>query len=241
MPVNLAKESAANAAVDEQIHNDIHIIGVGSGSTIVPAVKRIAEIVHKNNLDLICVPTSLQARELILSNGLKLGSLAEYQELDLAIDGADEVDEQFNCIKGGGGCQTQEKLVAVCAKRFIVVADEKKWSPCLGTKWTKGIPIEVIPVAYKLTKKEIEKQLGGEVVVREGTEKLGPVLTDQGNFILDWKFDPLKIVNWFDVNRTLKLVPGVVETGLFVNMIYKGYFGNSDGKVEIRTNPTMSS
>ncbi|CAF5190028.1 unnamed protein product, partial [Rotaria magnacalcarata] len=99
MPVNLAKESAANAAVDEQIHNNIHIIGVGSGSTIVPAVKRIAEIVHKNNLDLICVPTSLQARELILSNGLKLGSLAEYQELDLAIDGADEVDEQFNCIK----------------------------------------------------------------------------------------------------------------------------------------------
>lgn len=68
---------------------------------------------------------SFQARELILSNGLKLGSLIEYQELDVAIDGADEVDEEFNCIKGGGGCQTQEKLVAICAKRFIVVADEK--------------------------------------------------------------------------------------------------------------------
>ncbi|CAF0810922.1 unnamed protein product [Rotaria sordida] len=241
MPTNLAKESAACAAVNEQIHNNVRIIGIGSGSTIIPAVKRIAEIVQKDNLDLICVPTSLQARELILSNGLKLSSLVEHQELDLAIDGADEIDEQFNCIKGGGGCHTQEKLVAFCSKKFIVVADEKKWSKRLGNTWTKGIPIEVIPIAYKITKKEIEKQLGGEVIVREGTEKLGPVLTDQGNFILDWKFDASKISNWSDINQTLKMIPGVVETGLFVNMIYKVYLGNSEGKVEVKTNPAISS
>jgi len=220
----------------------VHIIGVGSGSTIIPAVKRIAELVKKDKLDLICVPTSLQARELILSNDLKLGSLVEYQELDVAIDGADEVDEQFNCIKGGGGCQTQEKLVAFCAKKFIVIAEEKKkWSKNLGDKWEKGIPIEVIPVAYKITKKEIEKQLGGEVIVREGTEKIGPVLTDQGNFILDWKFESSKVFNWSDVNQKLKMIPGVVETGLFINMISKAYFGNREGKVEIKTNPRISS
>ncbi|CAF3358840.1 unnamed protein product [Rotaria sp. Silwood1] len=241
MPTSIAKEVAAHAAVNENIRNNIHIIGIGSGSTIIPAVQKIAEIVHKDNLDLICIPTSLQARELILSNGLKLGSLAEYQELDLAIDGADEIDAQFNCIKGGGGCQTQEKLVAFCAKKFIVVADEKKWSTSLGDKWQKGIPIEVMQIAYKVTKREIEKQLGGEVIVREGTEKVGPVLTDQGNFILDWKFDASKISNWLDVNRILKMIPGVVETGLFVNMIYKAYLGSNEGKVEVKTNPAISS
>ncbi|CAF0808124.1 unnamed protein product [Adineta ricciae] len=241
MSVDKAKESAAIAAVNEHINHNVHVIGVGSGSTIIPAVKRIAEMVEKDKLDLICVPTSLQARELILSHGLKLGSLVEYQELDVAIDGADEVDEQFNCIKGGGGCQTQEKLVAICAKKFIVVADEKKWSTNLGDKWKKGVPIEVLPIAYKITKKEIEKQLGGEVIVREGTGKVGPVLTDQGNFILDWKFDSSKVFNWSDVNQQLKLIPGVVETGLFINMISKAYFGNNDGNVQVKVNSAIVS
>lgn len=131
----------------------------------------------------------MEYQEVSIDYGLSLFDGFLMFQLDLAIDGADEVDEQFNCIKGGGGCQTQEKLVAICAKKFIVIADEKyenvrfrwietlflcnrKWSKKLGEKWEKGIPIEVLPIAYKITKKEIEKQLGGEAVVREGTEKL---------------------------------------------------------------------
>ncbi|CAF4097511.1 unnamed protein product [Rotaria sordida] len=130
--------------------------------------------------------------------------------LDVAIDGVSEIDVQFNCLKGGGGgCHTQEKLVASCAKKFIVIGDEAKWSQNLGDKWKSGMSIEVLQVAYKLVMKEIQKQLGGEVKIREGTGKLGPVITDNGHFILDWKFDPpVAPINWSNINEKLKMISG---------------------------------
>lgn len=97
---------------------------------------------------MICIPSSFQATQLILKHGLTLGDLSQYPVIDVAIDGADEVDVDLNCIKGGGGCQLQEKIVIANAKQFVIIADYRKDSRTLGTTWTKGVPVEVIPMAY---------------------------------------------------------------------------------------------
>ncbi|PSN32260.1 Ribose-5-phosphate isomerase [Blattella germanica] len=123
LPVEYAKKIAAVKAVNEFV-KDNFVVGVGSGSTIVYAVERLAQRVKDENLSIVCVPTSYQARQLILNHKLQLGDLEMYPKLDCAIDGADEVDAKMTLIKGGGGCLTQEKIVASCAKQLIIVADE---------------------------------------------------------------------------------------------------------------------
>ena len=111
MSLESAKKIAAEKAIDEHVKNDL-VVGIGSGSTIVYAVNRLAERVKKENLNVVCIPTSFQAKQLILQNNLKLGELSSYPELDVAIDGADECDAELNCIKGGGGCLLQvRKLI----------------------------------------------------------------------------------------------------------------------------------
>ncbi|RXG70960.1 Ribose-5-phosphate isomerase [Armadillidium vulgare] len=153
--------------------------------------------------------------------------------LDVTIDGADECDLDLVAIKGGGGCLLQEKVVASAAKHFIVIADYRKCSKRLGEQWKKGIPIEVVPMAYSTVKLKIEKLYFGEAILREAKAKAGPVVTDNGNFILDWVFKE-NITDWKIVNQTIKMIPGVVETGLFVNMIKQAYFGMEDGSVRSR-------
>jgi ribose 5-phosphate isomerase A len=164
-----AKRAAARQAVDENIKTN-QVVGIGSGSTIIYAVERLAERVKTELLDVVCVPTSFQATQLITSNSLVLSDLNRHPEVDVAIDGADEVDTQLNCIKGGGGCHTQEKLVAANAKMFIVIADNRKDSKSLGEKWTKGIPVEVIPFAYASVMRKIEA-LGLKPTLRMATQK----------------------------------------------------------------------
>nr|XP_009933088.1 PREDICTED: ribose-5-phosphate isomerase [Opisthocomus hoazin] len=208
------------------------VLGIGSGSTIVHAVHRLAERVKQENLTIVCIPTSFQARQLILQNGLTLSDLDRHPELDVAIDGADEVDSDLNLIKGGGGCLTQEKIVAGYAKCFIVIADYRKKSERLGEQWKKGIPIEVIPMAYVPVTRALTKNFGGAAELRMAVSKAGPVVTDNGNFILDWKFD--KVHEWSEVNTAIKMIPGVVETGLFINMAEVVYFGMEDGSVSVR-------
>ncbi|XP_070585471.1 ribose-5-phosphate isomerase isoform X2 [Erythrolamprus reginae] len=175
------------------------------------------------------------ARQLILQNGLTLSDLDRHPELNVAIDGADEVDSDLSLIKGGGGCLTQEKIVAGCAKSFIVVADYRKKSKNLGEQWKKGIPIEVIPMAYVPITKLLTNKYGGVTELRMAVNKAGPVVTDNGNFLLDWKFD--KIHNWNEVNVAIKMIPGVVETGLFINMAERVYFGMEDGSISVREKP----
>ncbi|NWU58602.1 RPIA isomerase, partial [Dromas ardeola] len=208
------------------------VLGIGSGSTIVHAVHRLAERVKEENLTIDCIPTSFQARQLILQNGLTLSDLDRHPELDVAIDGADEVDSNLNLIKGGGGCLTQEKIVAGYAKCFIVIADYRKKSESLGEQWKKGIPIEVIPMAYVPVTRALTKNFGGAAELRMAVSKAGPVVTDNGNFILDWKFD--KVHEWSEVNTAIKMIPGVVETGLFIDMAEVVYFGMEDGSVSVR-------
>ncbi|KAM8939810.1 ribose-5-phosphate isomerase [Pelodytes ibericus] len=232
--VEEAKRLAGYAAVDNHVKNN-QALGIGSGSTIVHAVKRLAERVKQENLNVVCVPTSFQARQLILENGLTLTDLDRHPELDVAIDGADEVDSNLSLIKGGGGCLTQEKIVAGCAKSFIVIADFRKDSKNFGEQWKKGIPIEVIPMAYVPIIRALQSRFGGVAELRLAVSKAGPVVTDNGNFLLDWKFDGLH--DWRSVDTEIKMIPGVVDTGLFINMAERVYFGMEDGSVSIRDKP----
>ncbi len=225
MSVEDAKKAAAFQAVDENLKNH-KIIGIGSGSTVVYVVKRIADWERK---DLVCIPSSFQSTQLIVSNGLTLGSLDQYPEVDITFDGADEIDDDLNLIKGGGGCQVQEKILAYNSKRVIIVADFNKDSKILGEKWKKGVPIEVIPGAYVPIMKKIEK-MKGVPTLRMGINKAGPVITDNGNFIIDADFGLIK----HPLNLELELIriPGVVETGLFIDMAYACYIGMEDGSVK---------
>ncbi|XP_043518430.1 ribose-5-phosphate isomerase isoform X2 [Frieseomelitta varia] len=206
-PLESAKKVAAYKAVDEFVKNN-SVIGIGSGSTIIYAVHRLVERVKEENLNVVCIPTSFQARQLILNNHLILGDLETYPKLDCAIDGADEVDSDMNLIKGGGGCLLQEKIVASCANQFVIIADYTKNSQQLGEQYKKGIPIEVIPMAYTAIQKRIEDNYGGLVQVRMALAKAGPVITDNGNFILDWHFPP-SLSNWNKINTEISMMPGV--------------------------------
>ncbi|XP_057339315.1 ribose-5-phosphate isomerase [Microplitis mediator] len=228
-----AKKIAAYKAVDEYVTPNC-VIGIGSGSTVIYAVNRIAEKINENGLNVICVPTSFQARQLIINNHLTLGDLDTHPKLDCVIDGADEVDANMTLIKGGGGCLLQEKIVASCTNQLIIIADHTKNSDRLGQQYKKGIPIEVVPMAYVPIKKNIQDNYGGTVQIRMAIAKAGPVVTDNGNFILDWHFPFEQEKSWNEISNEIKLIPGVIEIGLFVNMAKKVYFGMPDGSVKIQ-------
>lgn len=230
--IETGKKAAAFAAVDENIKNN-QKVGIGSGSTVVYAVQRLAQRIKEENLNIICIPTSFQANQLIQEHHLNLGTLETCPILDVAIDGADETDKDLTCIKGGGACLTQEKIVASCAKQLVIIADDRKDSQELGTSYKKGIPIEVIPMAYKPVQMKIQDMFGGEAILRMAQQKAGPVVTDNGNFVLDWKFTK-PCADWDKCNTSIKMIPGVVETGLFINMAKVAYFGTADGKVNKR-------
>lgn len=230
--INEAKRIAAYKAVDEWIKPDTKVVGIGSGSTVVFAVDRLAERVKTEGLNIVCIPTSFQARQLIVENKLTLGDLDRFPRIDCAIDGADEVDENKVLIKGGGGCLLQEKIIASCADKFVIIADYTKNSVKLGEQYKKGIPIEVVPLGYVPIKAKIESLFGGQAKLRMAVSKAGPCVTDNGNFILDWQFDASKIFDWNRINTELLQIAGVVETGLFVGMATKAYFGMSDGSVK---------
>ncbi|XP_032676158.1 ribose-5-phosphate isomerase [Odontomachus brunneus] len=221
------KMFAAYKAVDERSNKRIRYSASKSAISSLLRAKRVKD----EGLNVVCIPTSFQARQLIVDSHLTLGDLEIYPELDCAIDGADEVDAELNLIKGGGGCLLQEKIVASCAKQFVVIADYTKNSQKLGDKYKKGIPIEVVPIAYVPIQRRIKTIYGGTANIRMALAKAGPVVTDNGNFILDWKF-PGDITDWSKVNKEISLIPGVVETGLFINMAKKAFFGMPDGSVK---------
>ncbi|KAI9486910.1 MAG: ribose 5-phosphate isomerase A-domain-containing protein, partial [Benjaminiella poitrasii] len=224
------KRLAAYRAVDEYITSDCNVVGIGSGSTVIYVIERILQ---KPELkDIVYVPTSFQSRLLIADNGLKLGTIEQNDEIDVTIDGADEVDENLNAIKGGGACQFQEKLVAEAAKKFVIVADFRKESKKLGTQWTKGVPIEVVPLCYRTVIRKMENELSlkpKSAKLRMAVNKAGPVVTDNGNFVVDVDFgqleDPASLL------KEIKLLTGVYEVGLFCNMASIAYFGEQDGTV----------
>lgn len=227
--IEIGKKNAAIKAVEENVKKNM-IIGIGSGSTIVYAVQIIAEMNRKEDLNVKCIPSSYQSYQLIINNGLELASLDQYPEIDLVIDGADEIDKNLNLIKGGGGCLVQEKILASNSKNLVIIADFRKNSEKLGMNWKKGVPIEVIPMAYVPLMKKLEK-MGGKPILRMAQSKSGPLITDNGNFIIDVDFGIID--NPVVLNNKILPIPGVVDTGFFINMASKAYIGQKDGKVLI--------
>jgi ribose 5-phosphate isomerase A len=224
----MVEKGKKNAALEAVKHvKDGFVIGLGSGSTVAYAAEEIGKRIKTEKLHVKVVPTSYQAFMLAVKNGIPLTTLEEHPILDLAIDGADQIDENLNLIKGMGGALTREKIVAAASKNLIIIADERKKAKILGENGQQ-MPVEVLPFAASFVMHKIS-ELGGKPKIREGTGKVGPVVTDNGNFIIDVDFG--LIDKPAELEKKLKTIPGIVETGLFVDMADLVYLGKLD-KVE---------
>jgi len=207
------KQAVADAAVG-QIQDGM-VLGLGSGSTAALMIQALGEKLRSGALrDITGVTTSFQGEVLAAELGIPLKSLNAIDHIDLAIDGADEVDPGFQLIKGGGACHVQEKLVARRAKRFVVVVDAGKLVERLNLSFL--LPVEVLPGAWRQVKAELAA-LGGESELRMAVRKAGPVVTDQGNLVLDVRFAG-GIADPATLESTINNLPGVLENGLFVNL-----------------------
>lgn len=216
-----AKKRAAKESV-KHIKNG-QVIGLGSGSTAAYAIADIGRLIRRNKWRVLGVPSSHQAFLLAADCGVQITTLDEHPLLDLAIDGADQIDPDLNMIKGMGGALAREKIIASASKQNIIVADETKLVKQLGTN--HPVPVEVLPFAATTAMQKI-KALEAKPVLRTGTGKVGPVVTDNGNFILDvWM---KKINNPEKLNTQLKSIPGVIETGLFVGIADLAYVATRD-------------
>ena len=207
------KQAVAQAAVD-QIQNGM-ILGLGSGSTAALMIEALALKIKSGEIkDVVGVATSFQGEVLATELDIPLKSLSSVSAIDLAIDGADEVDPNFQLIKGGGACHVQEKLVAALAKKFIVVVDSSKLVEKLNLDFK--LPVEVLPSAWKQVQSTLE-ELGASGELRMAKKKAGPIVTDQGNLILDLTFK--NGIDQPDLLETqINNIPGVLENGLFVNL-----------------------
>ncbi|KAJ2345379.1 ribose-5-phosphate isomerase rki1 [Coemansia sp. RSA 2618] len=254
--VEQSKRCAAFAAVDKHVLPSVRVLGIGSGSTVVHAVDRLLELKNQDMLhpDLVCVPTSFQSKQLITDAGLRAADLDDlpildpeqggFASIDITIDGADEVDSELNAIKGGGAAHLREKLVANASKKLVLIADSRKDSQALGEKWDKGVPVEVSPLAWRTISRQLERMHPGHASagifelqapvaqLRQAVRKAGPVVTDNGNFILDVHVG--KIYDPPAVERLFKMVPGVIEVGIFSGMAAEAWFGNEDGSIICR-------
>ncbi|KAL9940251.1 hypothetical protein V8E36_000956 [Tilletia maclaganii] len=236
--IEAAKRAAAYAAVDAHVRAEHEVIGIGSGSTVPYVVERIqAQGWEGVNERRWFVPTGFQSRELIIKAGLRLGDVDSFPHIDVTIDGADEVDNFLNCIKGGGACHLREKVLAEAARDFIVVADYRKNSGVLGETWKQGVPVEVAPFAYAKVLSQLQKLGSTEASLRMAKQKAGPVVTDNGNFCIDAPFPAAQMQDPAELLVRIKLLTGVVEVGLFCGMCKAAYFGNDDeaGTITIKT------
>ena len=205
------KQQAAERAV-EFVKSGM-VVGLGHGSTAFFAVRRIAQLLHEGQLqDILGVPCSLQVEEEAQRLGIPLTTLDEHPVVDLTIDGADEVDHSLNLIKGGGGALLREKMVAQASRREIIVVDESKLSPALGTRWP--VPVEVIPFGWRSQAAYLES-LGARPILRLSSDG-APFTTDQNNLILDCHFGPISQPT--QLAARLGERAGIVEHGLFLGL-----------------------
>ena len=209
------------------------VVGLGSGSTAALMIQGLGARLAAGQLhDIVGVTTSFQGEVLAAELGIPLRALNAIDRIDLAIDGADEVDPSFQLIKGGGACHVQEKLVADRAERFIVVVDSTKLVKCLNLDFL--LPVEVLPGAWVQVQSRLQS-MGGVAELRMATRKAGPVVTDQGNLVLDVRFEA-GISDPIALERDINNLPGVLENGLFVNLADEVLVGEiNDGVAGVRS------
>ncbi len=211
-PDDELKRTAAEAAARRVVSG--MLVGLGTGSTAIHVVPCLAERLKRGELrDIRGIPTSYQSLMLARQLRLPLIDLDEVDRIDIAIDGADEVAPDLTLIKGAGAAQTREKIIAALADDFTVVVDESKLVDRLGSKMP--VPVEVLPFAVGPVTRAIER-LGGQTTLRMGVKKAGPVVTDQGNLVIDARF--AQIPDPASLERELKMIPGTLENGLFVGL-----------------------
>ncbi len=225
-----AKLNAAKSAI--KLIPKSGAIGLGSGSTVAIFAKELGRQIAEGEANVSIVPSSYQAYQLAVKFNIPLTNLDITPSLLLTVDGADEVDKELNLTKGGGGALFQEKVVASASEKLIIIADESKLVDHLATRFE--IPVEVLPFSLGIVRKTIT-EMGITPNIREAQRKMGPVVTDNGNFILDLKF-PEPIQEPAKVAVDLKMIPGVVETGLFVGMTDEVHVGTEDGVYILKKN-----
>lgn len=220
--VTKLKEAAAAAAV-RHIESGM-VVGLGSGTTAMHALRQLAQLLHDGQLhDIVGVPTSVVVEGEAQRLGIPLTSFADHPIIDVTIDGADEVDPELNVIKGGGGALLREKIVAQASRREIIIVDQSKLSPALGTHW--AVPVEVVPFGWQTQVRFLES-LSARVKLRlSGNGR--PFMTDQGNFILDANFGPINHLS--RLASQIKMRAGVVEHGLFLGMATDVIVASPDG------------
>ena len=227
----------AHTAIDKLIAEGlIHSgmkIGLGTGSTAMPAVKRLAEYIAKGTLkDIAAVPTSFQTSIACEEFNIPIFSLSSGRingSLDLTIDGADEIDTKKNLIKGGGAALLREKIIAYNSAVFVVIADESKSVKALGVNFP--LPIEIVPEARLSIMKKLEAY-GVSMIIRDGVRKKGPVITDNGNFIMDIKWSAHEKINPVKLESELNAIPGIIENGFFTQKTPRVFLSRASGIVE---------
>ena len=227
-PAQLREKQMVGEEAVKYIENGM-VIGIGTGTTAAYMVQALAQRLREGLTIVGAVPTSEATAHLASSLGIPLTDLDTHPELDLAIDGADEIDGQLRLIKGGGGALLREKIVAAVSRRFIIIADTSKLVPQLGR--TFPLPVEIIPFARTPVHLQLQA-LGAQVQLRQ---RDGQVFhTDSGNIILDCFF-PGGIRDPQELHANIKSIVGVVETGLFLGMTERAIIGGVDG-VQVLTN-----
>jgi ribose 5-phosphate isomerase A len=232
MDQGAVKELVGKRAVETLVKSGMKL-GLGTGSTAIPAVRHLGLLLRQGLLkDIRAVPTSFQTSIECEKWGIPLFSLNSAEiggSLDLTIDGADEVDPRGYCIKGGGGALLVEKITAYASKVYALVVDETKVVENLGLRFP--LPLEVVPEA-RVSAARVLEAFGGELVLREAVRKAGPVITEHGNLLLDLRFkapvDPAVL------EAELNRIPGIVENGFFTRLPPRVFVGRADGTVEIR-------
>lgn len=220
------KSVAGRAAAD--LVPDGAVVGLGTGSTVHFTLLRIAERMRADGLRILGVPTSLDTERKARELAIPLTTLDDVESIDVTVDGADEIDDRFDMIKGGGGALLREKVVASITRKQIVVVGPNKVVARLGT--TFALPVEVVPFARGTVQRAL-RRLGAGVTlrVRDGAV----VRTDNGNEVLDARFED-GIADAAALERAIDAIPGVVESGLFLGLAHVLVVGHPDGRVEVR-------
>eukprot|EP00640_Fibrocapsa_japonica_P002371 CAMPEP_0113947580 /NCGR_PEP_ID=MMETSP1339-20121228/65582_1 /TAXON_ID=94617 /ORGANISM="Fibrocapsa japonica" /LENGTH=284 /DNA_ID=CAMNT_0000954243 /DNA_START=90 /DNA_END=944 /DNA_ORIENTATION=+ /assembly_acc=CAM_ASM_000762 len=227
-----AKKVVGYKSVDDYVKSGM-VVGLGTGSTAAFAVERLGQKLQSGELrDVVAVPTSVRTRQQAEDLGIPLVTLDTHSELDVAIDGADEVDEDLNLVKGRGGALLREKMVEVCAKKFIVIVDDSKLVRGLGV--SGAMPVEVTPFCWKHSMDRLlnaKSMKGCTAELRMDGDK--PYVTDNDNYIIDLYFkEPMKDAN-AAAKEMLDMV-GIVEHGLFLDMTTAVLIAGKDGSISVK-------